>query len=393
LGFDLRCGREHFASPASHIIVVEFITMNAWAEALKLTQRRLPVFPCDKDKRPLTPNGFKDASADPDVVHAWAKKHPEALIGVPTGDRFVAIDIDLQHADALEWYEANRSRLPLTRTHVTRSGGRHLLFKPNSEIGCSTGKLGPHVDTRGIGGYIIWWPASGFEVLNSGVLAAIPDWIVETLRPSSKPEHQAHNTNALTGKRERAYALAALNRAADRLAATPRGSRNSELNNAAFCLGTMVARNWIGRATVEGRLHDAALACGHINDDGDRAVSSTIRSGIEAGMREPHNDLEDRPRSNERAAATEKQQPSMGWKTGLFSAADLQDMTFTPIAWIAPDIIPAEGTTLLCSKPKFGKSWFVLDLCLGCAADRFILGTIKPRQGDVKTASVAFTAA
>jgi Bifunctional DNA primase/polymerase, N-terminal/AAA domain len=362
-------------------------------EALKLARRKLPVFPCDKDKRPLTANGFKDASSDPDVVHAWFTEYPDALIGVPAGDRFVVIDIDLQHEDAQQWYDTNRSRLPLTRTHITRSGGRHLLFKPNPEVGCSTGKLGPHVDTRGIGGYIIWWPASGFEVLNSGVLAAIPDWIVETLRPSSKPEHQAHNTNALTGKRERAYALAALNRAADRLAATPRGSRNSELNNAAFCLGTMVARNWIGRATVEGRLHDAALACGHINDDGDRAVSSTIRSGIEAGMREPHNDLEDRPRSNERAAATEKQQPSMGWKTGLFSAADLQDMTFTPIAWIAPDIIPAEGTTLLCSKPKFGKSWFVLDLCLGCAADRFILGTIKPRQGDVKTASVAFTAA
>jgi hypothetical protein len=71
------------------------------------------------------------------------------------------------------------------------------------------------------------------------------------------------------------------------------------------------------------------------------------------------------------------------WKTGLFSAAELQDMTFTPIAWIVADIIPAEGTILLCSKPKFGKSWFVLDLCLGCAADRFILGTIKPRQGDV----------
>jgi AAA domain len=71
------------------------------------------------------------------------------------------------------------------------------------------------------------------------------------------------------------------------------------------------------------------------------------------------------------------------WRDDTFSAADLQKETFPPLAWILRDIIPAEGVGLLCSKPKFGKSWFVLDLCLGCTADHFILGTIKPKQGDV----------
>src|SRR5262249_39330770 len=51
--------------------------------------------------------------------------------------------------------------------------------------------------------------------------------------------------------------------------------------------------------------------------------------------------------------------------------------------WVVPDIIPAEGVTLLSSKPKFGKSWFVYDLCIACTMDRFTLGTIKPAQGDV----------
>jgi Bifunctional DNA primase/polymerase, N-terminal len=159
----------------------------AWTSALKLAQRGFPVFPCDETKRPLTPNGFKDASSDPNIVHAWWTEHPEALIGVPTGERFVVIDIDLQHADALRWLEQNRHRLPLTRTHTTRSGGKHYLFAPNDAIKCSTSKLGPHVDTRGTGGYIIWWPAHRFEVLHAKVLAPVPEWMLEALKPAPAP--------------------------------------------------------------------------------------------------------------------------------------------------------------------------------------------------------------
>jgi RecA-family ATPase len=71
------------------------------------------------------------------------------------------------------------------------------------------------------------------------------------------------------------------------------------------------------------------------------------------------------------------------WRRGAFTAAQLQEMEFPPISWIVSNIIPAEGVTLLCSKPKFGKSWLAYDLCIACTMDRFTLGTIKPAQGDV----------
>jgi hypothetical protein len=159
-----------------------------WVKALDLARRGVPVFPCNPtDKRPLTPNGFKDATCDPDIIHLWWTEHPEALIGVPTGDKFVAVDGDLQHEDAQKWLEDNRSRLPLTRTHYTRSGGRHWLFKPHDLINCSAGKLGPHIDTRGRGGYIIWWPAHGLEVLHAKVLAPVPDWMLEVFKPAPPP--------------------------------------------------------------------------------------------------------------------------------------------------------------------------------------------------------------
>jgi hypothetical protein len=71
------------------------------------------------------------------------------------------------------------------------------------------------------------------------------------------------------------------------------------------------------------------------------------------------------------------------WKQGLFTAEQLQAMEFPPTSFLVRDVIPAEGVTLLCSKPKFGKSWLVYDLCIGCTMNRFILGEIKPAQGDV----------
>jgi AAA domain len=78
---------------------------------------------------------------------------------------------------------------------------------------------------------------------------------------------------------------------------------------------------------------------------------------------------------------TAAQQPV--WKVGSFSAKELQKMTFPPLSWVIPNIIPAEGVTLLCSKPKFGKSWLAYDLCIACTTDRFTLGTVKPAQGNV----------
>ena len=50
---------------------------DARAVALDLA-KRLPVFPCDNDKRPFTAHGFKDASNDPDLIRTWWTRWPNA---------------------------------------------------------------------------------------------------------------------------------------------------------------------------------------------------------------------------------------------------------------------------------------------------------------------------
>jgi Bifunctional DNA primase/polymerase, N-terminal len=160
--------------------------MNALNEAIKLA-RRVPIFPCDNDKTPFVAHGFKDASSDPNLIRKWWEKYPDALIGVPTGPKFVVIDLDLQHDEARRWLSDNGGRLPITRTHRTRSGGQHLLFAPHPEVKCTSSKLHPNVDTRGDGGYIVWWPSEGYEVSHHSTLADVPDWIINSLRPQPAP--------------------------------------------------------------------------------------------------------------------------------------------------------------------------------------------------------------
>jgi RecA-family ATPase len=64
------------------------------------------------------------------------------------------------------------------------------------------------------------------------------------------------------------------------------------------------------------------------------------------------------------------------------TAAVLRTKTFQPIKEIVKGVI-VEGVNLLVSRPKFGKSWMILDICLAATSNRFTLGDIKPMQCDV----------
>jgi hypothetical protein len=71
-----------------------------------------------------------------------------------------------------------------------------------------------------------------------------------------------------------------------------------------------------------------------------------------------------------------------GWRSSVITASDLKSKTFSPVKYVVPGYI-AEGVTIFAGKPKIGKSWLLYDVCLATAADRFVLGDIKPTQGDV----------
>ena len=135
----------------------------------------VPVFPCNRNKAPLTKNGFHDASQDFSTIRNWWKSHPDALVGVPTGKKsgLVVIDYDPDKADdaGAEFIRENAFYLAGTVSHHTRrAGGRHYLFRAPLDADYTSGKdiyiagrkrLG--IDVRAEGGYIIWWPLHGAQ--------------------------------------------------------------------------------------------------------------------------------------------------------------------------------------------------------------------------------------
>jgi RecA-family ATPase len=63
-----------------------------------------------------------------------------------------------------------------------------------------------------------------------------------------------------------------------------------------------------------------------------------------------------------------------------FTAAELMDEELPPIREVVPRILP-EGVSLLAGKPKLGKSWLCLGLCIATATGGHALGKTKVEKG------------
>ena len=249
-----------------------------------LARQGVPAFPCknvpndpEQHKAPLTDRGFKDASTDEAVIRGWWQCWPNALVGA-VAERFCVTDIDLHHAEARAWLDRHRNKIPITRTHRTQRGGLHILFRAHPEIGCSVGILAPHVGTRGQGnGYVIWWPAHGFEVMHREVLAPVPEWIVTALRPATPKPVVA----ASLKRPSDTFVTAKLAGIIARAASAQEGQRNSVTFWCGCRLAEMVRDQMIDREEAIALLLEAAARSGLPQREILRTARSAFR-GVSA---------------------------------------------------------------------------------------------------------------
>ena len=162
--------------------------------ALAYARRGMPVFPCEPlGKRPLTRDGFWDASVDAGVVGRWWSRWPAANIGVPTGKRsgLLVLDVDPRDGGAASLTELEGAFGPLPRTTRARTGGggEHVFFRYPGEVGGevrnSASWVGPGLDVRGEGGYVLVPPSrtqAPYRWTERAPLAEAPSWLLGRMR-------------------------------------------------------------------------------------------------------------------------------------------------------------------------------------------------------------------
>ena len=135
--------------------------------ALWYAARGWAVFPCAAgDKLPLTKHGLNDASIEAAKIHAWWKQWPTANVAIATGQSgLVVVDVDVKNgAQGVEsWRDlvaTHGQELESTVCAETPSGGLHYYFKANGrQVRNSASKLGPGLDVRAQGGYVVAPPS------------------------------------------------------------------------------------------------------------------------------------------------------------------------------------------------------------------------------------------
>lgn len=268
--------------------------------ALQYAAKGYRVFPLEpRGKTPRTEHGVKDATSDPEQVSTWWRAIPDANIGIATGNGLLVLDIDgdigaQTLSNLLDIYG------PLPHTPSQKTGkGRHYLFTVDGPVKNSAGKIGPGIDTRGDGGYIVGGPSihpSGDpyawdeDARPSRVPAApCPQWILDKLAP--KISERAAVQQPAPADADPAtlskYAARALDAEFDRVSSAGKGTRNHTLNAAAFSLGQLVGAGLLDAHLVSRTLSTAAQNCGYMAEEGPQHVDRIIASGMEAGIAKP----------------------------------------------------------------------------------------------------------
>ncbi len=317
--------------------------------------RGWPVFPCaERQKVPCKENGLfehgvLDAKTSPYWVKQFWTRWPRANVGLAVGEvaGFWVLDADIkpptedkpgedgfQTLALLE--DLFGEPLPATLGQNTPSGGRHWLFKwPDRPVKNSArSRLGPGLDTRSTGGYILAPPSihpNGQRYAWIGspetpILPA-PEWVIRLLigdpedldwlrlrldgkelpaflaKRIGRPVPPAAKVSPVKSERLSPYARAALDDESKRVRQTGPGNQNNALNEAAFKLGGLVETGALPEDLVFQHLMAAALQWSIDPRRGawnPEHLDKIIRGGIEAGRKNPREVPEPQQREPQR---------------------------------------------------------------------------------------------
>jgi hypothetical protein len=250
--------------------------------ACDYARRGWPVLPLQPHgKAPLVAHGVHGASADPAVVLRWWADRPDANIGVACGPTSGLLAVDLDGDQGLRsWARLEATHGPVLTLEQATPNGVHLVlaYPDGVDLGNTTSRLGPGIDTRAAGGYIVAAPSvhpSGHRYRWVGETiepAPCPDWLVQAL---TEPDPRPAPPRATLRPGDDGRHLARFDGLVDLVAAATEGTRNARLYWAACRLAELIGEGappaWsdiLARAGVAAGLPEAE-------------ARRTVRSGLQ----------------------------------------------------------------------------------------------------------------
>jgi hypothetical protein len=215
-------------------------------------------------KHPIPHNGLHASSNDAKVIDAWWRKWPHANVGVRTGaiSGIVVLDVDPRAGgdDSLDALITKHGALPETIEVLTGGGGRHIYLKhPGGSVRNSAGKLGPGLDIRGDGGYVVGPGSShesggeyGFEASSlpsTTPVAEVPGWMLAMMMANIRREYQAQTaeSNDIVPEGQRNCYLASLAGTMHRRAMHPEAILAALLAENSACLSPPLGEDEVQR--------------------------------------------------------------------------------------------------------------------------------------------------
>jgi len=353
----------------------------------------IAVFPClPQSKRPATENGFHDATTDLAQIDKWWSEDPHYNVALnPHSAGWGVIDIDGPEGEAAL---AQLDPLPPTYEVRTPRGGRHLYFE--GELPMTAWRpgvkraLGEHIDTRGVGSYVLVPPSfvhdplkntsGSYEVIHDRELARCPDWVVDRLRKTDRAVAASDVELDTQGARDRAHALLRDLVGRGDVAISGRGGNNRTYQLACEVLnlglstevaGELLNEIWNPHCVPPWESDELAALIQNAsnyaqNDAGAWAVAPAAE--VFAG------DVLDR-------LASEPTQPE---PRSRFYFEDDKEQSHAPDpSWIVPSLIPDRSTVLLAGAKGSFKSFIAQELALAIAADVETFGARPVRTGSV----------
>ena len=156
------------------------------------------LFPVSANKKspPLIRDFENQASFDVAQLKAWARKWPGCNWAIATGHGLLVVDVDMSRGGGETIAKVIAGHpLPATLEQATPSGGAHLIYRVAQSVKQGVDVLGPGVDIRSRGGYIVA-PGSvtergRYELDDSHPIADAPPWLVERCGKASEAPTRA----------------------------------------------------------------------------------------------------------------------------------------------------------------------------------------------------------